>query len=187
MADLLDGIPTVFVIIEPDRGGDVVQKWIATSKLRDRIQLLTCGEFKDPSQLYLANPAGFRDAWRAVIERGVSWREQQQRVQQQAAAEAYALSRDLLHAPDLLDRIGQAIKTAGYAGDVNPAVLTYLAITSRLLPRPLNVALVAASASGKNCTVDAAVDLVPPEAVHIEKAGSARALIYTSSSSSTGP
>jgi hypothetical protein len=67
----------------------------------------------------------------------------------------------------------------GYAGDVTPAKLVYVALTSRKLDRPQNVALVAASAAGKNRAVDEALAFVPPEAVFVLKAGSPRALIYT--------
>jgi hypothetical protein len=47
-----------------------------------------------------------------------------------------------------------------------------------VLERPQNVAFVAQSAAGKNRAVDAALELIPPEAVYVEKAGSARALVY---------
>ena len=49
--------------------------------------------------------------------------------------------------------------------------------TSRLLEKPQNGAIVSPSAAGKNATVDAGLSLIPPEAVVVIKAGSARALI----------
>jgi len=44
--------------------------------------------------------------------------------------------------------------------------------------RPINLAFVAPSATGKNRTVDAALALVPSTAYYLERAGSERALIY---------
>jgi len=94
------------------------------------------------------------------------------------AREALAAARPLLEAPDLLDRIAGAITDNGYAGDGTPALLAYLALTSRLLPRPMNLAFVAPSAAGKNRAVDAARSLVPDTAYHLVRAASPRALIY---------
>jgi len=67
----------------------------------------------------------------------------------------------------------------GYAGDLMPAQLAYVALTSRLLARPMSLAFVAEAAAGKNATVDAARALVPPGAVYEFTAGSPRALLYT--------
>lgn len=95
------------------------------------------------------------------------------------AEQACDLARPLLEAPDLLDRVAGAIQAGGYAGDVGPAMLAYIALTSRLLERPCNLAFVAPSAAGKNYAVDAACALMPESAYHLERAGSARALIYS--------
>jgi len=71
------------------------------------------------------------------------------------------------------------MRTNGYAGDLMPAKLAYVALTSRLLERPMNLAFVAEAAAGKNWTVNAARALVPPEDVYVFSAGSPRALLYT--------
>jgi hypothetical protein len=94
------------------------------------------------------------------------------------AREMLALAAPLLEDPHLLDRIREAIRATGYAGATDLPLLVYVALTSRHLERPLNLAIIAPSASGKNRAVDAALVLVPEEAYFVEKAGSARALIY---------
>ena len=100
-----------------------------------------------------------------------------------AAASDYGgvplLAQPLLDAPDLLDQLGAAIRDAGYTGDPRPPLIAYVALTSRLLERPINVAFVAPSGAGKNRAVDAALAFVPAEAVHELKAGTPRALIYS--------
>ncbi len=88
-------------------------------------------------------------------------------------------ARPVLEAPDVLACVGEAMRANGYAGDLVPAQLAYVALTSRLLPRPMNLAFVAEAAAGKNATIDAARALVPPEAVYVFTAGSPRALLYT--------
>jgi hypothetical protein len=116
------------------------------------------------------------EAWKADA---VSYEQiRQERAQAELArnaAEAHAL----LTAANLLDRIGGAMRACGYAGDLRPPTLLYVAMTSRHLERPMNVAVVSQSAAGKNRTVDAAAELMPPEALHVVKAGSPHALIYT--------
>src|SRR5205823_14248982 len=62
----------------------------------------------------------------------------------------------LLNDPNVLSRIEEAIRSGGYAGDLAAPTLGYLAMTSRLLDRPLHLAMVAASGAGKNRAVDAA-------------------------------
>src|SRR4051812_9916242 len=64
------------------------------------------------------------------------------------------------------------MQARGYAGDVTPSLLVYVAATSRLLERPQNVACVAQSGAAKNRAVDAALELLPPEAYYLERAGS---------------
>jgi hypothetical protein len=88
----------------------------------------------------------------------------------------------LLDAPNLLDRVGEAIRARGFAGDLKPPLIVFIGLVSRFLARPLNLAVVAPSSAGKNRAVDAALELVPEDAYFMEKAGSARALIYSETS-----
>ncbi len=96
----------------------------------------------------------------------------------EAAAVAFEATDGLLENPELLKHIQSAIREDGYAGDVKPALLTYVALTSRFLERPLNLAVVSPSASGKNRTVDAALDLMPEEAYVRFSATSPMAIVY---------
>jgi hypothetical protein len=65
-----------------------------------------------------------------------------------------------------------------YAGDLRPVELIYVAATSRLLSRPLNIQLIAQSGAGKNYTAETALAFIPPEAVYSLTASSPRALVY---------
>ena len=88
------------------------------------------------------------------------------------------LSAELRHDPHLLDTIGATMTRRGYAGDVRPPLTVYVAATSRHLDRPNNVIVLAESAVGKNATVDAAIELHPPEAVYAVSAASPKSLVY---------
>jgi hypothetical protein len=175
----LDGINTIYVVIEPDGGGEAVSRWLSRSAIRDRVRLVRLGEHKDPSGLYLADRDGFRSRWKAVCEAAERWTDQQEAQHRDEAEQAYGEAHELLHDPDLFERLGRAISAGGYAGDVQPPLLIYLALTSRLLERPMNLVVVAQSAAGKNAAIDRARAFVPEESVYVERAGSARALVYT--------
>ena len=137
----------------------------------------TSGEFKDPSGLHCDDPERFRERWEAAKAAAVPLPDPEDTSAEEAQA-ALALAADLLHAPDLLEQITGVITARGYAGDTTPAMAAYLAITSRLLSAPMNVAFVAPSGAGKNRAVDEACALMPEEAVYVIKAASERALIY---------
>ena len=85
----------------------------------------------------------------------------------------------LLRDPNLMTRLEEGLRATGYVGDIAPAMLVYLAFTSRFLSRPLNIILVAPAASGKTAAIEAARRLVPPEAFVMASAASPKALIYS--------
>ena len=178
-APYLDGIERINVVIEPDRGGQAMLAWVRRSVIRDRVWLVSLAGFKDPSALHVDSPEAFRARWDATVAAAPTWRDivanEERETGQRAYEDAYALLRD----PALLARVATAISQKGYAGDTSAPLLAYLAVTSRLLTRPINLAFIAPSASGKNAAIDAAVELFPPDAVYTMHAGSGRALVYT--------
>lgn len=68
-----DGIATVYVVIEPDTGGAAVRRWLATSRLRDRVRLVELGADKDPSGVHVADPDHFTERWQAALATAVPW------------------------------------------------------------------------------------------------------------------
>jgi hypothetical protein len=71
-ADCFDGIETIYVVIEPDRGGEAVRQWLAQSKIRDRVKLIQLPT-KDPSALYLEDPHQFPQRWKAACQQAIPW------------------------------------------------------------------------------------------------------------------
>ena len=67
-APLLDGIGTIYVVIEPDKGGAAVVKWLSRSSIRPRARLVRLHGAKDPSALYLANPDAFKAAFQRALD-----------------------------------------------------------------------------------------------------------------------
>jgi energy-coupling factor transporter ATP-binding protein EcfA2 len=63
----------IFVIIEPDRGGETVLRWLSTSSIRDRVSLVRLKGAKDPSELYLKDPPGFKRAFQKALDEAEPW------------------------------------------------------------------------------------------------------------------
>ena len=81
--------------------------------------------------------------------------------------------------PRLLDRFAVAIRQAGLAGEERAAKLVYLALTSRLLDRPISAAIKAPSAAGKSYLVDTVLRFFPESAFYTVTGMSERALVYS--------
>jgi hypothetical protein len=101
-------------------------------------------------------------------------------------AESYEAAKSVIQAIDPLERVKDALRRIGYGGDLKPALITYLAATSRLLgmrdgAMPVHLLLIGPPSAGKSYTVNQILKLLPEEAYHIIDAGSPRTLIYDNS------
>jgi hypothetical protein len=71
-APLLDGFPKIYVVVEPDQGGQRVQEWVARSSIRSRVMFIfMTPAAKDMSALYLTDPAGFETTVHALMATAV--------------------------------------------------------------------------------------------------------------------
>jgi hypothetical protein len=89
----LEGISTIYLIVEPDQGGETVLKWLENSEICDRVRLVKLGEVKDPSGLYLSSPDKFLQRWHEALESSTPWREIKEERRSKKATEAYDLAR----------------------------------------------------------------------------------------------
>ena len=99
----------------------------------------------------------------------------------------YQEAKPIIEAGDPLKIIEQAIRGLGYGGDIKPPLITYLAMTSRLLEMrtgamPVHLLLTGPSSGGKSYTLGVVKSLMPAESFHVIDAGSPRVLIYDESS-----
>lgn len=98
-------------------------------------------------------------------------------------AQLYHEAKAVIESQDPLEMVKGAIRGLGYGGDLKPALITYLAVTSRLLAMrsgamPVHLLLIGPPSAGKNYTLDRVIMLLPAEAYHVIDAGSPRVLIY---------
>jgi hypothetical protein len=177
-AKCFDGIETIYIVIEPDKGGQSVRKWLGRSAIRARAKLLQLPA-KDPSAMHVADPAGFKRAWQIALLGAVPWTAVEAEERTEERAEAWELCADLARSKDILAEFDRALSTVGLVGERRVAKLIYLAVTSRLLDRPVSIALKGPSSGGKSFTVDSVLRFLPGEAFYPLTAMSDRALAYS--------
>jgi hypothetical protein len=160
-ATYLDGIEKVYVVIEPDQGGDTLrEKLISCAPIRERLHLLELGDHKDPSALHLTDPDRFMERFGVALEKAKPWVELERAEAEATAQEAWEQCKELAKAPNILERFAAELAQSGVAGESRIAKLLYLAVTSRLLQRPVSIALKGPSSGGKSHVVERVLSFV---------------------------
>jgi len=144
----LDGIGTVYVVIEPDTGGVAVKKWLATSRIRDRVRLVSLGEHKDVSALHIADPEQFAARWQAALEAAVPLTDEMQADADAERAAAWEQCRELAEAANILALVTATVRRAGLVGEERVVKLLFLVLITRFLPRPASVVIKGPSSGG---------------------------------------
>jgi len=81
--------------------------------------------------------------------------------------------------PNILHRFARDLAKAGVAGESRLAKLLYLAVTSRLLQKPVSIAMKGPSSRGKSYLTERVLGFFPDEAYHALTAMSEHALAYS--------
>jgi hypothetical protein len=177
-ARYLADFETIYVLIEPDAGGEAMLQWVSNSALREKIRLVHLDRFKDPSDMHLADPEQFLARWQAAIKAAVPWGSESRARVQHARDQAWDRCNELATAPDILSLVASALQRAGLVGVEREVKLLYLVATSRLLDRPASVAVKGPSAGGKTYLCQMTLSLFPSGAFYAVTAMSERALAY---------
>ena len=133
---------------------------------------------KDPSELYIRYPEQFREQIEALMKAAKAVSHIRAEALTVEARQSLNVARPLLDDPDFLGTLANTLGVIGYAGDPRPAIMSYIAITSRVLRNPLNLSYISQSAAGKNAAAEAPLPLFPESAYYLVQASSPRALIY---------
>jgi hypothetical protein len=176
----LEGIETIFAIIEPDQGGGVFQEKLSSCEaVRDRLHFVDLGDQKDPSSLHIADSEGFVERFNGALDSARSCTELERAKAEAASREAWERCRGLAKEPDILGRFGDELVHAGVAGEARLGKLLYLIVTSRLLDKPVSVAVKGPSSGGKSYTVEQVLRFFPASAYYALTAMSEHALAYS--------
>jgi hypothetical protein len=177
-AEHLEAIERVYVVIEPDEGGQTLKEKLSASSIRDRLHLVDLGEFKDASGLYLADRENFKDRFTVTLKQATPYTEFKRAETEVTARKAWAECEDLVLVPNILERFAEDLARSGVVGESKLAKLLYLAVTSRFLERPVSVAMKGPSSGGKSCLTERVLGFFPDEAYYALTAMSEHALAY---------
>jgi len=175
----LDGIPAIYVIREPDKGGEAVEQWMRRSSIRSRVFLVSLGEHKDPSALYLADPENFKANIEKAREAAVPWAEHEKQCRNAELAESWAACKDLARDVAILDRFAELLPRCGLVGEERAAKLIFLCLITRMFERPTSAIVDGPSSVGKSHLVETVLKFFPSETHHDLTAMSERNLAFT--------
>jgi hypothetical protein len=177
-AQHLDGIEKIYIVIEPDQGGEAIKKWLSQSAIRHRALLVTLPA-KDSSALHLDSEAAFVKRWQVALLGAVPWSAIEEKESAEERSEAWNDCSELAQSRSILDLLDTELTKLGMVGERRCAKLVYLATTSRLLDRPVSIAVKGPSSGGKSFTVETTLKLFPSSAFYAVTAMSERALAYS--------
>jgi len=153
-AQYFNKIGEVFVIIEPDSGGEAVKKWLSDSSIRTKAKLVTLVEdFKDPSEMWIADQDKFISRWERSLQSAIPWSDISAADNHRERAEAWELCKRLASLPNILDVFIVLINKLNLVGEDTAAKIVFLELISRFLRKPVNSILKGTSAGGKSFIV----------------------------------
>lgn len=173
----LEGL-AVYVVIEPDKGGEAMMRWLAGSAIRERVRLVRL-ETKDVSELHLADETLFSERLERALQAAQPWADHERVGADLRRASAWKSCSTLARDPAILARFADTHTHVGLVGEEAAAKILYLALTSRLLDRPSSVVVKGPSAGGKSHVVETVLRYFPEEAFYALTAMSERALAYS--------
>lgn len=159
-AEHLEDVGRMYAVVEPDGGGEAFWERLAASPIREKLHRVDLEDAKDVSELHLKDPDGFAERIEEARSRARAWLDLAESEAQEKARESWAACEKLATAPDILalfaGEIGHRV-----AGEARTAKLLYLALTSRLLEKPVSVAVKGPSSGGKTYLVERVLDYFP--------------------------
>jgi hypothetical protein len=177
-AGYLDGIETIYVVVEPDRGGDTIQEWLSRSRIRHRVKLIRLPA-KDASALHLEDQHEFVTRWQAACLDATPWTAVEAKASAAQRTEAWGKCATLAKRGNILDEFTKELLDIGVVGEARAAKIIFLALVSRLLDRPVSVAVKGPSSGGKSFLVESTLKFFPAQAFYALTAMSERALAYS--------
>jgi hypothetical protein len=175
----LEGVEKIYAVIEPDQGGIALWDRLAASPLREKLHRVDLHGAKDPSELHLQNPAHFKVNLRAAFKRAKRWSDEARAQAEARDREAWQACQQLATESRILDSFAETLERSGVAGETRVLKLLYLALTSRLLDKPVSIAVKGPSSGGKSYLTERVLSFFPESAYHALTAMSERTLAYS--------
>ena len=151
---------------------------MSRSTIRHRARLVSLPA-KDPSALYLQGPEEFPRRWQVACQGAIPWSAVEAEANAAERTEAWEQCGGLARKANILENFDEELDRIGLVGERRAAKLIYLAVTSRLLDRPVSVAVKGPSSGGKSFVVETTLQFFPTAAFYSLTAMSDRALAYS--------
>jgi hypothetical protein len=178
-AEHLQNIEKLYAIVEPDEGGAALWERLAASTLREKLHRVELEGAKDPSELHLQDPDHFKENLRESFKGARRWTEEVRLEEEARDRKAWQACEQLAREDRILDRFARSLEQSGVAGESRVLKLLYLALTSRLLEKPVSVAVKGPSSGGKSYLTARVLRYFPESAYHALTAMSERTLAYS--------
>jgi hypothetical protein len=180
-AQRLEGIETVYAVIEPGKGGETLLESLRGSDIRPRVRVVHLPA-KDVSELHVLDETAFADRLRQAMDEALTLLDVEQEWRREQAASEWGVCEALACEPDILEKLAGELRRREFVGSLNTPKVIYLVVTSRLLGRPVSLVLRGLSSAGKSYNVEIVV-LFFPESAYFGRSGmSERALVYSDES-----
>jgi hypothetical protein len=173
------GFDAIYVVIEPDQGGQAVLDWVRASKIQEQVRLVQLGEPKDVSDLHVADPDRFRERVEEALQHATPWAEHARIESDLRRRTAWSGCESLAHEARILDHLARDVRRLGLVGEDRLVKLVYLTVTSRLFDKIVSLAVKGPSAAGKSYLIQQILRFFREEADYYAHTGmSERALVF---------
>lgn len=182
-ASAFDGLGAIFVVRETDKAGaNLCKQLLEEEAIRNRLGIVDLG-VKDVSALHIDDPDRFEGRFAEALGRSAAAAEEGRAAaeaeRESRACASWGLCADLARSPRILDRVADELRARGLVGELRLAKLIYLAVTSRLLKKPVSLVAKGPSAAGKSYETERTIGLFPRSATYPLTAMSEHALAYS--------
>lgn len=174
----LEQIETVFVVAEPDKGGDTLLAKLRLSSISQRVRVVRLPT-QDVSDLHISDEAAFRSTFEAALQAAPTLLDAEAQERRELASEAWAACHELAQEHDILGSFTDQLRERGFVGRTDTPKLVFLVLVSRLLARPVSLVLHGLSSAGKSYNVDSVLPFFPKSSYFGRSGMSERALIYS--------
>jgi len=178
-ADYFKEIAAIYVVVEPDAGGEAVVKWVKGSKIRDKVFVISLKNVKDPSELHLKEPENFKTVFNEALSNAKKFEAINEIEVAKRRNNLWKRCSDIAVRPNILDSFLEQIRLNGVVGEDRAVKLIYLIFTSRVLGKPVSCVVKGPSSCGKSFVVEKVVNFFPENACYEITAMSERALAYS--------
>lgn len=169
----------IFVIVEPDKGGDQLLAHLTESPLRDRLWIARLPDAKDARELFNRDPANFPTNLAAALTNSKTLAQLDHAERMERAAAALEGAGDLPREANILEAFLADLEYDGLVGEKAIAAGTALSIVSALgKKKTASVLIKGASSGGKSFTEREVQERFPESYFYYLSNASERALIY---------